>query len=162
MLTSCCPSTIWLQWHGDGDPSDPGPVSSGEVTWSTARVFESELEFVNAEEIRRALQGHRRAELFGEAGCISATMRALAHGDRVRDAVENLRDAKGRHNTEQAYRRLMDLFQNSPQLPPPPSPPEKEKGAEPFQIQRPSLAPALGLTQSDLDDLFRLAAGISA
>lgn len=35
-----------------------------------------------------------------------------ALADRIIDAVVNLRDVKGRHNTEIAYKRLMDLLPN--------------------------------------------------
>ena len=35
-----------------------------------------------------------------------------ATADRITDAVGNLRDVKGRHNTATAYKRLMDLLPN--------------------------------------------------
>lgn len=45
----------------------------------------------------------------------------LETGKRLREAVENLRDQKGRYNTGAAYEKLMALL--SPQTPQQPSPP---------------------------------------
>lgn len=55
----------------------------------------------------------------------SNTWRSVLHhletGKRLREAVENLRDQKGRYNTGAAYEKLMALL--SPQPPQQPSPP---------------------------------------
>ena len=40
------PERIWLQWHGDGDPDDPGEVYIGEVTWQDERIFDHDIEYV--------------------------------------------------------------------------------------------------------------------
>ena len=40
------PERIWLQWHGDGDPDDPGEVCVDEVTWEQERIFDGDIEYV--------------------------------------------------------------------------------------------------------------------
>jgi len=42
------PSEIWLQWHGDSDPSDDSPVSEPDVTWSRDRVFDTDIRYILA------------------------------------------------------------------------------------------------------------------
>lgn len=45
------PKRIWLQWHGDGSPEDPGDVDpSVGVTWATDRVYKHDIEYVRATE----------------------------------------------------------------------------------------------------------------
>lgn len=77
------PLNLWLQWNGDGDPEDSGDVAESEVTWSREKIFDADVEYVHADEIRRALMGHRRSELWGDNGLIAATMRCV-------DAVDKL------------------------------------------------------------------------
>ena len=72
------PHNLWLQWHGDGTPEDDGEVCDGEVTWSREKIFEHDVEYVHADEIRRALMGDSRSELWGDNGLIAATMRCVA------------------------------------------------------------------------------------
>lgn len=45
---SDAPDTIYLQWHGDGDPDEPGDVHEPEVTWSRARVYRHDVRYVRA------------------------------------------------------------------------------------------------------------------
>jgi hypothetical protein len=44
-MMSKIPNTIYLQWHGDGTPDDPGPVDRDAVTWSTSPVFEHDVRY---------------------------------------------------------------------------------------------------------------------
>jgi hypothetical protein len=44
-MMSEIPNTIYLQWHGDGTPDDPGPVGYDGVTWSTEPVFEHDVRY---------------------------------------------------------------------------------------------------------------------
>jgi hypothetical protein len=44
-MMSKIPNTIYLQWHGDGTPDDPGPVGYDGVTWSTEPVFEHDVRY---------------------------------------------------------------------------------------------------------------------
>lgn len=71
------PETLWLQWHGSGDPDDSETVSEGDVTHSREQIYSNDVEYVRADAVREALQGHRCSMLFGDAGLIAATMRAL-------------------------------------------------------------------------------------
>lgn len=43
------PQSIFLQWHGDGDPKDGSPVIESEVTWCRERVFAGDIEYIRAE-----------------------------------------------------------------------------------------------------------------
>jgi hypothetical protein len=47
------PLNLWLQWHGDGNPEDDGKVCESEVTWSREKIFDHDVEYVHADEIRR-------------------------------------------------------------------------------------------------------------
>ena len=46
------PPAVWLQWHGDGDPADPGLVEESAVTWSREKVFPGDVEYVQAAKLR--------------------------------------------------------------------------------------------------------------
>ncbi len=43
------PPRIWLQWHGDGDPSNGDPVPTAEVTWNAEKVWRGDVEYVRAD-----------------------------------------------------------------------------------------------------------------
>lgn len=43
------PERIWLQWHGDAEEWEDGPVSEGDVTWSPDRMFRGDVEYVRVE-----------------------------------------------------------------------------------------------------------------
>ena len=81
------PLNLWLQWHGDGDPDDESEVCEGEVTWGRDKIFDADLEYVSANEIRHALKGHHCSELWGDDGLISATMRCVDALERIGDLV---------------------------------------------------------------------------
>lgn len=44
------PEKIWLQWHGDADGSESGPVAESEVTWCRDKVFDRDVEYVRVNE----------------------------------------------------------------------------------------------------------------
>ena len=79
------PIVLWLQWHGT--PEDDGEVCESEVTWCREKIFDQDVEYVHADEIRRALMGHRRSELWGEKGLIAATMRCVDAIGRIDEAI---------------------------------------------------------------------------
>lgn len=81
------PLDLWLQWHGDGTPEDDGEVCESGVTWSREKIFDADVEYVHAGEIRRALMGHRSSELWGDKGLIAATMRCVDALDRIDEAI---------------------------------------------------------------------------
>jgi len=91
------PLDLWLQWHGDGTPEDDGEVCESEVTWSREKIFDHDVEYVHADEIRRALMGHRCSELWGDKGLIAATMRCV---DAI-GMIENLVTTD--HETKEAF-----------------------------------------------------------
>ena len=40
------PTIIYLQWYGDGDPSDGEPLDPvNEVTWCADQIFERDFEY---------------------------------------------------------------------------------------------------------------------
>ena len=88
------PLDLWLQWHGDGDPEDDGEVCESEVTWSREKIFDADVEYVHAGEIRRALLGHRRSELWGDSGLIAATMRCVEALGQIEDLVTTDHESK--------------------------------------------------------------------
>jgi hypothetical protein len=50
------PPRIWLQWHGDGDPSDGDPVPTAEVTWSANKVWRGDCEYIRADSLAALLE----------------------------------------------------------------------------------------------------------
>ncbi len=54
------PRKIWLQWHGDAEPSDD-PVSNEAVTWSTIKEFPADIPFVAEAELAAALARAEKA-----------------------------------------------------------------------------------------------------
>ena len=51
---SDAPKTIYLQWHGDGDPEfDNGAPEYADVTWAAERVFDGDVTYVREAEITR-------------------------------------------------------------------------------------------------------------
>lgn len=99
------PLTMWLQWHGSGTPEDAGSVSEIDVTWSRDKVFDHDVEYVHADEIRRALMGHRCSELWGYTGLIAATMRCVDALDRIEDTIA---DADG--TAEETIARIREIL----------------------------------------------------
>lgn len=91
------PLNLWLQWHGDGTPEDIGEVCESEVTWCREKIFDQDVEYVHADEIRRALMGHRRSELWGDNGLIAATMRCVDAIGMIEDLVTT------DHETKEAF-----------------------------------------------------------
>ena len=62
---SSAPPSVWLQWHGDGDPADPGAVAESEATWSRERVFPGDVEYVQAAKLRELVTTeHESKEAF--------------------------------------------------------------------------------------------------
>ena len=88
------PLSLWLQWDGDSEPDQFAPVHEQEVTWSRSKVFDGDVEYVHAGEIRRALMGHRKSELWGDNGLIAATMRCVEAIDRIEDLVTTDHESK--------------------------------------------------------------------
>ena len=91
------PLDLWLQWHGDGAPEDASEVCESEVTWSREKIFDHDVEYVHADEIRRVLMGHRRSELWGDKGLIAATMRCVDAIGMIEDLVTT------DHETKEAF-----------------------------------------------------------
>ena len=95
--TTCsAPLELWIQWHGDNDESedDSLPVSELEVTWCRDKLYERDIEYVHADEIRRALFGHRKSQLWGDNGLIAATMRCVNAIGRIEDLVTTDHESK--------------------------------------------------------------------
>jgi len=88
------PLDLWLQWHGDGDPEDDGEVRESEVTWSRDKIFDGDVEYVHADEIRRALGGHHCSMLWSDAGLIAATMRCVDALGKIADIVTTDHESK--------------------------------------------------------------------
>lgn len=81
------PNKIWLQWHGDGNPDEPGEPDPADVTWCQDKINEHDIEYVRWTWRERS--------------------------DAIEVAAKNLISQKGRHNTEQAYKRLVEAV-NAP------------------------------------------------
>lgn len=88
------PPYLWLQWHGGGTPEDCGEVCESEVTWCREKIFNHDVEYVRADEIRRALMGHRHSELFGDKGLIAATLRCVEAVGKIEDLVTTDHETK--------------------------------------------------------------------
>jgi len=88
------PLDLWLQWHGDGDPEDDDEVCESEVTWSREKIFDGDVEYVHAGEIRRALGGHQCSMLWSDTGLIAANMRCVEAVGKLEALYENM-DPKG-------------------------------------------------------------------
>lgn len=91
------PLNLWLQWDGSSDSRDPGEVNESEVTWAREKVFDDDIEYVHADEIRRALMGHKCSELWSDNGLIAATMRCVDAVGQIEDLVTT------DHETKEAF-----------------------------------------------------------
>jgi len=87
------PLNLWLQWDGDGACED-GEVSEGDVTWCRDKIFDGDIEYVHAGEIRRALMGHQYSALWGDTGLIAATMRCVDAIGLIEDLVTTDHETK--------------------------------------------------------------------
>lgn len=105
------PRSIFLQWFGDSDDFDTlHEGGEGEVTWCRDQIFDGDVEYVSASEIRAALAGHECSELWGEGGLLAATMRCVEAVSEIEDLVTTDHETKDafiarvrgilRHNTE--------------------------------------------------------------
>lgn len=50
------PEIIWLQWHGDSDPSVEDPtdqIFESEVTWCRDKIFDHDIEYRIVKRSRR-------------------------------------------------------------------------------------------------------------
>lgn len=89
------PRSIFLQWFGDSDDFGPLPEGGeGEVTWCRDRVFDGDVEYVSALEIRASLAGHECSELWGEGGLLAATMRCVTAVSKIEDLVTTDHETK--------------------------------------------------------------------
>lgn len=87
------PLNLWLQWNGDGIVEDGEAVSEGDVTWCRDKIFDGDIEYVHADEIRRALMGHKCSELWSDNGLIAATMRCVNGYEELLDVAKLLASA---------------------------------------------------------------------
>jgi hypothetical protein len=71
------PERIWLQYHGDCDPSDDGPVHDEDVTWCRTDIFEHDIEYVRAD--RYADLQRQLAELQAACAGMQKAMYAVVH-----------------------------------------------------------------------------------
>lgn len=79
MTTTELPKTIWLQWHGDSDECETGPVAESDVTHSREKIFPRDVEYVAAGKVDPDLVSLRIASLIADkAMIISSANRDLA------------------------------------------------------------------------------------
>jgi hypothetical protein len=57
------PHSLWLQWHGDGDP-EQGEVCESEVTWSRDPIFAQDIEYVSKDALQDLLGMLIRCEIW--------------------------------------------------------------------------------------------------
>jgi len=88
------PLDLWLQWHGDGTSEDASEACKSEVTWSREKIFDHDVEYVHAGEIRRALGGHQCSMMWGDKGLIAATMRCVDAIGMIEDLVTTDHETK--------------------------------------------------------------------
>ena len=104
------PLNLWLQWFGDSDdtetPPPPGVEEQGDISWCRDKIFDSDIEYVHADEIRRALMGHKSSELWGDNGLIAATMRCVDALDRIEDLIT---DAEC--SAEETLSKILEILQ---------------------------------------------------
>jgi len=44
------PEKVWIQWYGDGDPTDPlDPMTDEDVTWCVDKINEHDVAYVTEE-----------------------------------------------------------------------------------------------------------------
>jgi hypothetical protein len=79
---------VWLQLHCEDELG---------ATWTEKQVYPEDVEYVHADEIRRALMGHRRSELWGDTGLIAATVRCVEAIGQIEDLVTT------DHETKEAF-----------------------------------------------------------
>jgi hypothetical protein len=93
------PLDIWLQFHCEDELG---------ATWTEKQVYPEDVEYANANEIRRALMGHRCSELWGDKGLIAATMRCVEAIGQIEDLVTT------EHETKEAFiRRVRGILEHS-------------------------------------------------
>jgi hypothetical protein len=92
------PPIIWLQWHGDGDPSNGDLVPTSEVTWNAYKVWRGDVEYIRADSLAALLQ----------------------IGQKLRD---NLRQADDDEGLAAAWDSLLPNAPSEPPLPPAGQPP---------------------------------------
>lgn len=79
------PEKVWIQWYGEGDPTEPlDPMTDEAVTWCVDKINEHDVAYVTEES---AVLAQRAAYLkgFGEAGmAIVKELQRQDHPDVVR------------------------------------------------------------------------------
>jgi hypothetical protein len=83
-----------IRYGQAGKAADGGEVCESEVTWSREKIFDHDVEYVHADEIRLALMGHRRSELWGDKGLIASTMRCVDAIGLIEDLVTTDHESK--------------------------------------------------------------------
>ena len=58
---ACSPSAIYLQWHGDSEPSDD-PVCITEVTWHWEPIFPHDVKYIRADKMEIVMDMLLRCE----------------------------------------------------------------------------------------------------
>jgi hypothetical protein len=54
---TCSPYSIYLQWHGDAEPSEfyDGP-EPGDVTWAKERIWAHDVKYIRADVVKKLME----------------------------------------------------------------------------------------------------------
>jgi hypothetical protein len=61
------PVKIYLQWDGDGDPSDTPIEKRGEICWCQDRIFNGDIEYVRLDKVAKLLKALRLVKNWNDA-----------------------------------------------------------------------------------------------
>lgn len=87
------PAAIWLQFNGDAEPDEDGPVRFEDVTWSVDRVFRGDTKYV-----QETRQNTMKYDIFEKVWLREAEEEAeivLIEANDAGDVVYTARNAAG-------------------------------------------------------------------
>lgn len=61
------PVKIYLQWDGEGDPSDMPIEKRGEICWCQDKVFNGDIEYVRLDKVAKLLKALRLVKNWNDA-----------------------------------------------------------------------------------------------
>jgi hypothetical protein len=99
------PTTIFLQWHGDGDP-EQGEVCESEVTWSRDKIFANDIEYVEKSTLENVLQDPARTHVMMLRGEIAWKPENIRHLLGDNDLLDMLLRCEGWFSTLPEGRKM--------------------------------------------------------
>lgn len=83
----CSPSSIYLQWHGDAEPSEfcDGPEPS-DVTWAKEKIWDHDLKYIRADLVEKLMESVA-ARIAADQAAVPYTEKVLKCWNAVREIL---------------------------------------------------------------------------